>query len=81
MYALLRGLGTCRASAGSLAGITYQLSGFFIASAVHPMIIGAVVWLPLLVLMAEFIVRRQPLLGRQHQRHSLGRCGGGGAGG
>lgn len=64
MYALLRGLGVSRFG-GALAGITYQLSGFFIASAVHPMIIGAVVWLPLLVLMVEFIVRRQPLLGRR----------------
>ncbi len=64
MYALLRGLGVSRFG-GALAGITYQLSGFFIASAVHPMIIGAVVWLPLLVLMAEFIVRRQSLLGRR----------------
>ena len=64
MYAFMRGLGVSRFG-GALAGITYQLSGFFIASAVHPMIIGAVVWLPLLVLMAEFIVRRQPLLGRR----------------
>jgi O-antigen/teichoic acid export membrane protein len=62
-YTLLRGLGAARIG-GAVSGVTYQLCGFFIASAVHPMIIGAVVWLPLLLLMAEFVIRRRPLFGR-----------------
>ncbi len=64
MYALLRGLGMGRLG-GIIAGITYQLCGFLIASAVFPMIIGAAVWMPLLLLIAEFIIRRQPVLGQQ----------------
>lgn len=49
---------------GLIAGITYQLSGFFIASVVHPMIVSAGAWLPLMLLMAEFIIRNQKLFGR-----------------
>lgn len=64
MYAFMRGLGVTRAGA-TIAAITYELCGFFIASAVFPMILGAVVWLPLLLLMAEFIIVRRPLLGRE----------------
>ncbi|GAB4529913.1 MAG: hypothetical protein OHK0046_50140 [Anaerolineae bacterium] len=63
MYLFLRGLGVARIG-GVVAGITYQLCGFFIASVVFPMIIGAVVWLPLLLLMVEFVIQRRPLLGR-----------------
>ena len=64
MYLFLRGLGAGRFG-GIVAGVAYQLCGFFIASAVFPMIIGGVVWLPLLLLMAEFIIRRRPVLGRE----------------
>lgn len=63
-YLFLRGLGISRTGA-TAAGITYQLCGFLVAGAVFPMIIGAAVWLPLMLLMAEFIIRRQPLLGRE----------------
>ncbi|TVR20250.1 MAG: hypothetical protein EA396_10900 [Anaerolineaceae bacterium] len=63
MYALLRGLHQARIG-GLVAGITYQLSAFFVASAVHPMIVAAGVWLPLLLLMAEFIIRGQTLIRR-----------------
>ncbi len=63
MFALLRGLGTATVG-GAIAGITYQLCGFLIASAVHPMILGAAAWLPLILLMAEFIIRKQSLFGR-----------------
>ncbi len=64
MYLFLRaGIGTAQIG-GVIAGITYQLCGFFIASAVHPMIIAAGVWLPLLLLMSEFIIRQQAVLGR-----------------
>lgn len=61
MWALLRGLGAGRAGA-LLAGVTYQLSAFFIISAVFPMIIAGAAWLPLLLLMIENIVQRRPLL-------------------
>jgi O-antigen/teichoic acid export membrane protein len=64
MYAYMRGLGVATVG-GAIAAITYQLCGFFIASAVFPMIIGAAVWLPLLLLMTEFIIQQKPLLGRQ----------------
>ncbi len=63
MYAFLRGLGAGWFG-GLVAGITYQLCGFFIASAVFPMILAAAAWLPLLLLMIEFVIRRQPLFGR-----------------
>lgn len=64
MYAYLRGVGAGRFG-GTVAGVTYQLCGFFVASAVFPMILGAAVWLPLLLLMAEFIIQRRSLLGRE----------------
>ncbi len=63
-YLFLRGLGISRTGA-TIGGITYQLCGFLVASAVFPMIIGAAVWLPLMLLMAEFIIRRQPLFERE----------------
>ncbi|MCL4252396.1 MAG: flippase, partial [Anaerolineae bacterium] len=47
-----------------VAGVTYQLCGFFIASAVHPMIIGAAVWLPLILWMVEWIVSKKPFMGK-----------------
>jgi O-antigen/teichoic acid export membrane protein len=63
IYLFVRALGISRFGA-TIAGITYQLCGMFVASAVFPMIIGASVWLPLLLMMAEYILRRRPLLGR-----------------
>jgi O-antigen/teichoic acid export membrane protein len=63
MYAFMRGLGVGRAG-GALAGVVYQLNGFFIAHAVFPMIVGAAVWMPLILLMIEFIIRQKPLFGR-----------------
>lgn len=61
MYAFARGLNVGRAG-GAVAGVTYQLSAFFVISAVFPMIIAAAVWLPLLLLMVENIIRQRPLL-------------------
>jgi O-antigen/teichoic acid export membrane protein len=61
MLALARGLGIGRFGA-TIAGITYQLSAFFVISAVFPMIVAGAVWLPLLLLMTEFIIRRQATL-------------------
>lgn len=63
MVFFVRALGVSRFGA-TIAAITYQLCGMFISSAVFPMILGASVWLPLLLMMAEYIVRRRPLLGR-----------------
>jgi len=57
-YIFLRVLGANRA--GSLiAGITYQLSGFFVVSVVFTMIIAAAVWLPLVLAMIEIVIRKQ----------------------
>ncbi len=61
MYLLLRGLGIGR-SGGAVAGVTYQLSAFFVISAVFPMIVAAAVWLPLILLMVEFIITRRRAL-------------------
>jgi len=62
MYLFVRSLGVSRFGA-TLAGITYQLCGMFIASAVFPMILGASVWLPLILQMCEYILRRRTLRG------------------
>ncbi len=57
-YIFLRVLGANRV--GSLiAGITYQLSGFFVVSVVFTMIIAAAVWLPLVLTMIEIVIRKQ----------------------
>jgi len=62
VYLLVRGLGVTRRPAGLVSGITFQLSGFFLASAVFPMMIAAAAWIPLLVLMVELVIRQQPFL-------------------
>jgi O-antigen/teichoic acid export membrane protein len=58
MYWFVRALGVGRFGA-AIAGITYQLCGMFAASALFPMIIGASVWLPLILQMCEYVLRRQ----------------------
>jgi O-antigen/teichoic acid export membrane protein len=63
LYALLRGLGVSRAGS-VLGGVVYQLSGFFVASAVFPMMIAAAVWIPLLLLMIEYVIRQRQLGGQ-----------------
>lgn len=63
LYAYLRALKTQRAAA-TIGAITYQMSGFFIASAVFPMMLGGVVWLPLLLLMTEYILNERPIFGK-----------------
>lgn len=62
MYGYVRGLRLKRPSA-LIAALTYQLSGFFVASAVFPMMLGGVVWLPVLLLMVEYILRARTLFG------------------
>lgn len=61
MYVLSRVL-AARRLGGILAGLTFELSGFLIVSAVHPMIIAAASWLPLLLALAELTLRRAPFL-------------------
>src|SRR5690606_196414 len=62
MYLFARGLGVSRAGA-AVAGVVYQLCGFYLVSVVFSMIIAAAAWLPLILLMAEYIIRQQPALG------------------
>jgi O-antigen/teichoic acid export membrane protein len=61
MFAFLRGIGIGRLGAAA-GGVIFQLSAFFVISAVFPMIIAAAAWLPLILLMIEFIIRRRALL-------------------
>jgi O-antigen/teichoic acid export membrane protein len=42
-----------------IAGITYQLSAFFLVGVVFTMIIAAAAWLPLLLAVVEIMVRKQ----------------------
>lgn len=61
MYLLGHTLGARRLGA-FLAGVTFQFSGFLIVSVVHPMIIAAASWLPLLLALVELTIRREPFL-------------------
>jgi hypothetical protein len=63
MYGFTRGLRLTRPGA-LLAALTYQHSGFFLAGAVFPMMIGGAAWLPLALLMVEYIIRARPAFGR-----------------
>jgi O-antigen/teichoic acid export membrane protein len=58
MYLFMRVLRQGRFPA-LIAGITYQLSAFFLVSVVFTMIIAAAVWLPLLLAIIEMMVRKQ----------------------
>ncbi len=58
MVVLVRGLGLSRFSA-LVAGVGYQLSSFFIVATVHPMIQAGAAWLPLLLLMVEYMIQRK----------------------
>lgn len=48
-----------RSLSALIAGITYQLSAFFLVSVVFTMIIAAAAWLPLLLALIEIVVRKQ----------------------
>ncbi len=63
MFLFMRGLGARRIGA-IFAAIVYQMSAFFLASVVFPMIIAAAAWLPFLLLMIEFVIARRPLFGK-----------------
>ncbi len=45
--------------AALVAGVTYQLSAFFLVSVVFTMVIAAAAWLPLLLAIVEVMVRKQ----------------------
>lgn len=62
MFVLLRVLGVRRTGA-LVAGLAYQLSGFFLASAVFPMVLATAAWLPLALAMVELVIRQQPAFG------------------
>ena len=62
VYIFLRVLGANRVG-GLIAGITYQLSGFFIVSVVFTMVIAAAIWLPLVLTLVEVVIRKQELKG------------------
>ncbi|MGD8625920.1 MAG: oligosaccharide flippase family protein, partial [Anaerolineae bacterium] len=58
MYLFVRVLRLGRLAA-VVAGITYQLSAFFLVSVVFTMIIAAAAWLPLLLAIVEHLARKQ----------------------
>ncbi len=64
MYLFVRGIGLGRAG-GAVAGVAYQFSAFMIVSVVFPMMIAGAAWLPLLLLMIEFVLQRRPLRGER----------------
>ncbi len=61
MYLFLRGLSLGRFGS-TLGGVVYQLSAFFVISAVFPMIIASAAWLPLVLLAVELIIQQRPAL-------------------
>ena len=61
MYIFARTSGANRLGA-FLAGMTFQFSGFLIVSVVHPMIVAAASWLPLLLTLVDLTVRRAHFL-------------------
>ncbi|HLY67169.1 MAG TPA: oligosaccharide flippase family protein [Chloroflexota bacterium] len=56
-YAFLRVSGRSR-TAGVIAGLTYMFSTRLVTSILWPQMIGAIVWLPLLLLLVELIMRQ-----------------------
>jgi len=56
-YVFLRATGGSR-TAGLLAGLTYMFSARLVTSVLWPQMMGAIVFLPLLLLLVELIVRR-----------------------
>ncbi|NJL95981.1 MAG: YfhO family protein, partial [Anaerolineae bacterium] len=72
MFLLVRGLGLSRA-AGVVSGVSYQLSGFFITATVHPMIQAGAAWLPLILLMVEYILQGRALFPASAQAAGLRR--------
>jgi O-antigen/teichoic acid export membrane protein len=64
-YLLARVL-SIRRLGGLIAGITFQFSGFMVASsAAHPMVIAGASWLPFILAMVELVVQQRPALGQR----------------
>ncbi len=63
MYLFTRGIGQRRVGA-TVAAVSWQLSAFLLVRTVFPMIQSAVSWLPLLLLMIEYVIRSRPLVNR-----------------
>jgi O-antigen/teichoic acid export membrane protein len=63
MYVFVRTLRANRLGA-LIAGVTYSLSAFFIVSVTFAMVIATAVWLPLILIMIEIIVRKQEEKGK-----------------
>ncbi len=74
MYILARTIGANRLGA-FLAGATFELSGFLVASVVHPMIIAAASWLPLLLTLVDLTVRRARFLHQERAMLPWALCG------
>ncbi len=64
MYVLARVIGA-RRTGSLLAGIAFELCGFLVVSAVHPMIIAAASWLPLLLALCDLTIRQARFMGRR----------------
>jgi O-antigen/teichoic acid export membrane protein len=61
MFAFMRTLGMRRYSS-VFAGVAFQFSGIMAVSVVHPMILAAVAWLPLVLAMCEKVIQQAPAL-------------------
>lgn len=57
MYMFLRSLGANRTGA-LVSGLAYCFSSLMVVSVIWPMVLGTVVWLPLLLLLIELIMRK-----------------------
>ncbi|MDP2659784.1 MAG: oligosaccharide flippase family protein [Dehalococcoidia bacterium] len=57
MYMFLRVLGANRTGA-LVSGLAYSLSSLMVVSVIWPMVLGTIVWLPLLLLLIELIIRK-----------------------
>jgi O-antigen/teichoic acid export membrane protein len=64
MFVFMRTFGLHRYSA-VFAGVAYQLSGVMATAVVHPMIMAAAAWLPLILAMCERVVQQSPALGNR----------------
>ncbi|HQE93442.1 MAG TPA: oligosaccharide flippase family protein [Anaerolineae bacterium] len=58
-----------------LAGITFEFSGFLVVSVVHPMIVAAASWLPLLLACIDLTVQRARFLRQERAMLPWALCG------
>ncbi len=62
MYALIRTYGLRRSSA-VFAGVAFQLCGLLVIGVVHPMIVAAVAWQPLILALVDKLLRQDAGIG------------------